>query len=147
MATTKSRIEERYAALLAAAGIDHCHGAECFGPEPDIAVCLCPCDACQRAIALLVQAQREVDASAVAALDKLVTASHGHMARAPGARRRRVVMRLEVDTLARVDAVQARRWPGAKRAAVLRAFIVAGLALAEQMTPATPAPEGSAPCP
>ena len=80
------------------------------------------------------------------ALDKLVDASRGHVNRAPGMRRRRVVMRIEVDTVARVDAVRAQRWPGATRATVLRAFVMAGLALAEEQTEVTPhTPMGGCP--
>ena len=44
----------------AAAAVDHCNGLDCFAPEdvaPDVSVCACSCDACERAVALLVLAQ------------------------------------------------------------------------------------------
>ena len=51
--------------------------------------------------------------------------------RAPyGARMRRVVLRLDAETLARVDTLR-KRWPEASRAALLRAFCLFGLHAAE----------------
>lgn len=74
-----------------------------------------------------------------APLAVLIDCSHGH--RAPGSRKlRRVVMRLDPGDLARVDAL--RPLFKVPRAALLRAFTMAGLALAEEQAGAPPAEGG-----
>lgn len=73
----------------------------------------------------------------------LVARARGH-SRAPGARKlMRVVVRFAPDDVARVDAL--RSTFKASRAALLRAFCVVGLTLAEEQTAAPAAPEGGAP--
>jgi hypothetical protein len=51
-------IVARYEALADAAGAQHCGGADCCDAmEHAIAVCLCACQPCRRAHALLEQAE------------------------------------------------------------------------------------------
>ncbi len=65
----------------------------------------------------------------------LVDRAHGH--RAPGAARmRRIVVRIARRDVARVDALRAHF--AAPRAALLRAFMMAGLAMAEEQIAAAP---------
>jgi hypothetical protein len=71
------------------------------------------------------------------ALDDLVAANRRLTGPSGGARLRRIVMRIDPATLARVDAVR-RRWPKATRTAVLRAFCLLALTFAEEQTEATP---------
>jgi hypothetical protein len=79
----------------------------------------------------------------VTALDELVAASRGHM---PGtAKLRRVVVRMAAGDVARVDALRPRF--GVSRAALVRAFCLAGLAMAEEQTETPPSPVAGAPQP
>jgi hypothetical protein len=78
-------------------------------------------------------------------LGKLVARSRGH-GRAPGVSRlRRVVCRFDKLDIARIDALR-RHFPGASRAALVRAFCLLGAGIAEEHVKATtPLAEGHAP--
>ena len=73
-------------------------------------------------------------------IDALIDRSrgHGHAHRM----RRRVVIRIEVATIARIDALLL-RFPDSSRASLIRAFCLLGVGVAEEHVKATPS-EGEA---
>jgi hypothetical protein len=80
-------------------------------------------------------------------IDDLIDRSRGHGFKYADARRaalrRRVVVRIEFTTIARIDALRP-AFDQASRASLIRAFCLAGLAMAEEHVKASPTPEGEA---
>lgn len=66
MSSVSQQVEERWQELCeqakqAGKSVEHCRQGDCFSGQPEVDVCSCDCEACQRSNSLMVQAQEELE--------------------------------------------------------------------------------------